>query len=480
MSTIVYLNRRFHPLKKKVYVILIYKADEQVTMHLQQHDWIVYSYQLDHYCINDDAKEIAMLKDILDHIATVNTDYIDRNHNIKADEVNIGNELRMMNPLPQATKKGEIMLIPKAIEGKEFLLITFKFSRTIYEVLKEIKGLKWGKKSKLFYFNAGSSELKNILKQVCPLLKVRLHHGLHIFDIDIRILLLEQAYLKHARYKPVPTEFIKFMNIKNYADNTLITYHYYVLRFLNTFPYLHINTIHGFDEDKINTYHEKMLEGKCIKTNTIHQSVSAIKLYFRHCVGKELNIDLLIRPKKEKSLPEVLSMEEIEKILKHTPNLKHKTALSIMYSAGLRVGEVCRLRVEDILDDRMQIRIKQAKGKKDRYTILAGNTQVLIRKYKDVYNPQDYLFEGQFGGRYSDTSIATALKESIKRAGLKAKRGTHILRHSFATHLLEGGTDLRYIQGLLGHNSSKTTEIYTHISNTFLQQIKSPIDGMEI
>ena len=151
-----------------------------------------------------------------------------------------------------------------------------------------------------------------------------------------------------------------------------------------------------------------------------------------------------------------------------------------MYSAGLRVSEALNLRPDDILRDRMQIRIRQSKGKKDRYTILAKTTLKLLEEYFRAYKPGEYLFEGQFGGKYSATSVRKVLSEAVQKAGVHPHSGTHTLRHSFATHLLEAGTDLRYIQGLLGHNSSKTTEIYTHVSNVHLQTIRSPLDGIAL
>jgi site-specific recombinase XerD len=176
----------------------------------------------------------------------------------------------------------------------------------------------------------------------------------------------------------------------------------------------------------------------------------------------------------------VWSLEEVTKIFRQVHNLKQKTAIMIMYSAGLRVSEVTHLRLEDINRERMQIRIIQSKGRKDRYTILGKKTMGMIDEYVASYKPKEYLFEGQFGGRYSTTSIRNALNRAVAQAGVSPHKGTHTLRHSFATHLLEAGTDLRYIQGLLGHNHSKTIEIYTHISNAHLRTIKSPIDGLDI
>ena len=159
-------------------------------------------------------------------------------------------------------------------------------------------------------------------------------------------------------------------------------------------------------------------------------------------------------------MPVVLSEEDIVKIFKSMTNLKHKAILMVIYSAGLRISECINLRLKDVDSARMQIRIEQSKGKKDRYTLLSSKTLDVLRLYFKAYKPKEFLFEGQYGGTYSTTSIQTFFREIVKRVGITKKVTVHSLRHSFATHLLENGTNLRYIQSLLGHSSSKTTEVY--------------------
>jgi hypothetical protein len=152
----------------------------------------------------------------------------------------------------------------------------------------------------------------------------------------------------------------------------------------------------------------------------------------------------------------------------------------VIYSAGLRISECINLKIKDIDSNRMQIRIEQAKGKKDRYTLLSTKTLTFLRTYIKAYRPKVYLFEGQFGDQYSARSIQTIFQETVKKAGITKRVTVHSLRHSFATHLLENGTNLRYIQSLLGHSSSKTTEVYTHITTKGFDQLKSPMDGLDI
>ncbi len=189
---------------------------------------------------------------------------------------------------------------------------------------------------------------------------------------------------------------------------------------------------------------------------------------------------LIDRPREETYLPEVLSEQEITDILNATENLKHKAVLMTIYSAGLRISEAINLRIKDIDSQRMQIRVEQGKGKKDRYTLLGNKTLDILRKYVAEYKPKIWLFEGAAGEEYSRRTIAEILRKSVEKTQIKKRITVHTLRHSFATHLLEAGTDLRYIQSLLGHANSKTTEIYTHITTKGFDQIKSPLDNLDI
>jgi site-specific recombinase XerD len=176
----------------------------------------------------------------------------------------------------------------------------------------------------------------------------------------------------------------------------------------------------------------------------------------------------------------VLSEGEVLRLLKQVENLKHKTALSLIYSAGLRVGELVNMKVTDIDSSRSQIRIRQGKGKKDRVSLLSTNILILLREYYKEYRPKEWLFEGQYGGQYSAGSIQAVFRRAKLAAGIKKNATVHTLRHSFATHLLERGTDLRYIQELLGHQSVRTTEIYTHVTEKGFKKIVSPFDNLDL
>jgi site-specific recombinase XerD len=210
-----------------------------------------------------------------------------------------------------------------------------------------------------------------------------------------------------------------------------------------------------------------------------NQAINAIKFYYEKVAGGVRKFYQLERPLKEQKLPTVLSVEEIQAMIKATVNLKHKLLIMMCYSAGLRISELLNLRVTDLDSKRMQIKIAAAKGKKDRYSLLSEKMLPLLREYYKAYQPKEYLFEGLDGGPYSERSMQAVVKEALEKAGVGKPATVHTLRHSFATHLLENGTDLRYIQTLLGHSSSKTTEVYTHVTSRALSGIKSPLDGLE-
>ena len=227
---------------------------------------------------------------------------------------------------------------------------------------------------------------------------------------------------------------------------------------------------------EINNYILNLVELKNISMSQQNQRINAIKFYYEKVLGREKEYYELYRPNKEHKLPKVLSKNEVKNILNSCNNIKHKCILMLIYSAGLRRSELLNLEVSDIDSGRMVIAIRGAKGKKDRISLLSENIPELLREYYIKYKPKKYLFEGQSGSKYSPTSVANILRKSAIKSGIKKNVTPHMLRHSFATHLLEQGTDLRYIQELLGHNSSKTTEIYTHVSKRAIDKIKNPID----
>jgi len=204
--------------------------------------------------------------------------------------------------------------------------------------------------------------------------------------------------------------------------------------------------------------------------------VGSLKLFYKEVFGQDRDFSKLVISQRESQLPDVLTVGEIKLILEHTQNLKHKALLSLLYGSGLRIGELLELKITDINSERMTVCVRQDKGKKDRLTILSHNVLKVLRKYFTEYEPKDYLFEGQNGGKYSAGSARKVLKGSMAKAKINKSATLPTLRHSFATHLLENGVGISHIQKLLGHHNIKTTLIYTHIANESLMTIKSPLD----
>jgi len=260
---------------------------------------------------------------------------------------------------------------------------------------------------------------------------------------------------------------------KRYSQNTQDIYCSYFKDFC---MYFSKEELVNITTAQINSYILDLIKAKNISLSQQNQRINAIKFYYEKVLGRKKEYYELHRPRKENKLPEVLSKNEIKRIFEVTNNLKHKCILMLIYSAGLRRSELLNLTFNDIDSERMVIHIYEAKGKKDRISLLSDNLLQLLRQYYKEYRPNKYLFEGQNGGKYSASSVANILKKAARKAGIRKTVTPHMLRHSFATHLLEQGTDLRYIQELLGHASSKTTEIYTHVSKKAIDKIKNPID----
>lgn len=228
-------------------------------------------------------------------------------------------------------------------------------------------------------------------------------------------------------------------------------------------------------DDEIREYFHYLIAVRKTSQAVISQSYSALKFFFEHTLQRQWNHARIPRSKQHKKLP--LSREDVESIFSATKNLKHRTILMTIYSAGLRVGEATRLKVSDIDSKRMMIRVSEGTGLKDRYTLLGERNLELLRTYWKAYRPTDWLFPGNDDSEpVSISCVQKAFSASIGKAGIKKKASVHTLRHCFATHLLESGTDLYYIQRLLGHKSAGTTSVYLHVAGKEIGKIKSPID----
>ena len=276
----------------------------------------------------------------------------------------------------------------------------------------------------------------------------------------------------NSTYKRCPEEFLTKLEIKRYAESTAKTYVAYFEKFMN---YHADRTLLEINENDIRDFLVHLSKQK-VSNSSLNQAVNAIKFYYEQVLHMPNRFYRIERPRKKQPLPKVISKEEAVNLITTTKNIKHRCMLSLLYGSGLRKNELLNLKSEDIDSKRMMIHVKNAKGGKDRYSLL-GKTQLHdLRAYYRAYKPTNFLFEGAKGGAYSATSVSKIVSNNAKRIGINIRLTPHMLRHSFATHLLEAGVDLRYIQTLLGHSSSKTTEIYTHVAIKQLTTIDNLLD----
>ncbi|MFV0541481.1 MAG: tyrosine-type recombinase/integrase [Aestuariibaculum sp.] len=371
-----------------------------------------------------------------------------------------------------------VVLTPFNHKGSKQIAIKFRFNDEIRLHLKKLPQIIWSQTHRTFYINFSTknkSLIYNHLRSInCYVdysaLKQKQTSTPTTTKVSRLVLpVLNETHAAHLiKYKNwLRQKRLSHNTVKTYVEVTAFFMRYAQLKHTSN---LGIKLIEAFNFDFI------VKEKKSVSYQ--NQCINGIKKYLQYR-GLDIENLQLQRPKKEKKLPTVLSTDEVKRLIEATRNLKHKALLSLIYSAGLRIGEALSLKVCDIDSKRMLIFIKNAKGKKDRYTLLSASFLVLLRRYYVAYRPKNYLFEGQVSEQYSAASAQRILKKSASKAGIKKHITLHTLRHSFATHLLENGTDIRFIQELLGHGSPKTTMIYTHVSEMSIKKIKNPFDNLE-
>jgi integrase/recombinase XerD len=262
------------------------------------------------------------------------------------------------------------------------------------------------------------------------------------------------------------------MQIRNYSPRSIETY----VHMLNSLEEYHKSSADEISINQVKDFLQYIIETKKVSVSYINQVISAVKILQQDVLGREWESIRIKRPRRVKMLPIVLSKEEVKSLIDTTRNLKHRAILAVIYSAGLRISELTNLRPSDIDSDRKQIKIL-GKGNKYRYTLLSENTLDMLRMYWRAYRPVRYLFEGQKKGQPVSTStIQQVFKNACKKSGIIKQASVHSLRHSFATHLLETGVNLKIIQSLLGHSSLRTTSIYLHVTKFDPASIRSPFD----
>ncbi len=270
-------------------------------------------------------------------------------------------------------------------------------------------------------------------------------------------------------------EFEKKLVLQRYSTNSIKNYKSAVKSFLLLAQKKFSNPLE-IDEQVIEKYIYWKVDKHKIGSSHQRLIVASIDKFYQSLYNRLLNLKHLYPLRKSKSLPDYITTSEVKRMIDHVDNKKHLCIIKLLYGAGLRLSELINLKLTDINSQDMLIYIRKAKGNKDRVVMLSESLLKDLRDYFMLYKPREYLFEGQGGGMYSDKSVQNVVKDAARKAGIKKKVTPHTLRHSFATHLLEAGTDIRYIQQLLGHQSIKTTEVYTHITDVSKSNIKSPLD----
>lgn len=341
--------------------------------------------------------------------------------------------------------------------AKNVILIKFKYDQNLVSALRNrFPSSKWSKTKSAWYL----PDLPSIRKALSIEQKSPVDRSLLKIDPVNRsafVLMNEQ------------------LQLKQYSDNTVRIYLGEFLHLLKLLKAFHVDEL---TPKRLKDYFLYCLNEERMRERKMNGKINAIKFYFEQVLHRPKMFFDIPRPKKPQVLPKTLSKNEVKKIIRATTNIKHSVALQLCYGMGLRVSEVVNLKVEDIDSERMVVHIQGAKGKKDRMVPLPVSILPLLRRYYIDYRPSDFLLEGQYGGRYSKTSAQNIFKTAMRKAGINKRVGIHGLRHSYATHLLESGADMRFIQELLGHNSIKTTQIYTKVTPRSLSNIKSPLDTL--
>ena len=357
--------------------------------------------------------------------------------------------------------------------------IDFEFNHDVKEYIKKFPQVRWSATHKTFYIPFSKENVNRLF--------LYLRDNKYYVDYG-ELTPKKKTPSKTTSFKPVILndlksqymqpihDFVKWMHQRRYSKNTIDTYESMIIIF---FKYHHTKDVTEITKQDLIDFNTNYILANNYSYTYQNQLVNAVKLFYNQVKNTVLDTEELDRPKKANRLPEVLSLDEVKELLTLIKNVKHKTLLSLLYSCGLRIGEAISLKLTSIDFERNLLHVKSGKGRKDRYVPLSKTMIQLLKTYYAQYKPSTFVFEGQNGGNYSPVSARQVLKRALRLTSINKHVTLHTLRHSYATHLLENGTDIRFIQELLGHNSPKTTMIYTHVSTTSLEKIKNPFDDFE-
>lgn len=384
-------------------------------------------------------------------------------------------------------------ITPQSIlhKGEPRIKLTFAIDPQITEAVKKVPGRLWSKTLKAWHVPRNMELLEQLIEAIAEKGRIKLPEEQDMVPLEpMRNIVSEVQRNSNSTATKVITagqntshhplwisDYTRHLKIRNYAGNTQRTYTSNILLF---YGHYHLLNTEEITKKQIEEFLEYLYDKKKYGASAMNTMINAIKFLYEKVWDKPRTVYNLPRAKKGKTLPAYFQKQEIEDIFNSIDNIKHKVILFTAYSSGLRVSEIVNLKVRDIYSENMQIRVENAKGKKDRMVMLSQIQLDLLRSYYLEYKPNYWLFEGQNGEAYTTRSVQKVLAKAKFVCQVIHKGSVHALRHSFATHLLESGTDIRFIQDLLGHSSLRTTQIYTHIADLTKHKIKSPLDNLNL
>ena len=370
----------------------------------------------------------------------------------------------------------QITLKHLLINNKKCIGLQFYTNKVLNVIVKELNGIEWNDEFNMYFLPNNKANLDSIYNLFRGIAWINSKYFFQESRSKELAETIDVSWFRNrtrsASFKFCSEIYLQKLELKKYSNSTVKSY---VSSFEDFINYYHDKDIDNLNENDVRAYLQWLAQNK--RSNPyINQSINSIKFYYEVVLGMPNRFYSIERPRKEKKLPIVLSKENVKKLIDHTNNIKHRCLVSLLYSAGLRRSELLNLKITDIDSSRMLILVRDAKGNKDRYTLLSETILKDLRVYYKQWKPKTFLFESPNGNQYSTASVVKIISNAAIKAGIKKTISPHTLRHSFATHLLESGTDLRYIQLLLGHSSTKTTEIYTHVAKSSFDTIKNPLD----
>lgn len=382
-----------------------------------------------------------------------------------------------------------ILIKPFYHRGKEVMGLCFNSEVSLNNAIKQIEGIRWSRTHGCWYLPCNRGFYTTLCSATCGLAEINTRllkayldqkRGF-VTDANIPIhrstVAVMQQYPLNPQNLQALVAYRNLLTLKIYSNETIKSYcnsFHQLLRLLGS------RNIEDISKDQFQSYLLWLVEKRNSSETALNTAINSIKFYLEHVLGRDKEFYDLPRPRMPKKLPDVLATEEMTKIIKSISNLKHRAIIMTAYSAGLRASEIVNLRIRNIDKWRMTIKVECGKGKKDRYVPYSPVLQEVLREYYIKYRPVEYVFEGTPGARYCVRTAQEILAAAKLKTKVTKQGGLHLLRHSFATHLLESGTDIRYIQELLGHDNIKTTLRYTHVTPKAIRKIESPLDKLRL